>query len=74
MRLPADFEARLARQPFESLPLSAAHTKAVASLPWNHRDPFDRMLVAQAKSAGLRLLTADRTLAAYGENVVLVLA
>ena len=38
----------------------------------HHRDPFDRMLVAQAKVEGMRLLTADRALAAYGADVEFV--
>jgi len=43
----------------------------VRHLPWIHRDPFDRLLVAQALREGLRLLTADRTLLGYGEMVCL---
>jgi len=66
LTLPVDFEERLAKEQFESLPLAAAHTKAVASLPWIHRDPFDRMLVAQAMTANLKLLTVNDTLASYG--------
>src|SRR5205085_2001509 len=57
LRLPPDFEEKLAAESFESLPLKAAQTREVASLPWRHRDPFDRMLVAQAKVEGLMLLT-----------------
>ena len=72
LTLPADFEARLAKETFESLPLAATHTKAVASLPWIHRDPFDRMLVAQAILANLKLLTVDDTIAAYGNMTLLV--
>ncbi len=72
LTLPADFEERLAKEKFESLPLAAAHTKAVASLPWLHRDPFDRMLVAQAMTANLRLLTVDETISAYGSMTLLV--
>lgn len=47
------------------LPVSARHTLAVAHLPRIHRDPFDRILVAQAESEGLRLLTSDDTVATY---------
>jgi PIN domain nuclease of toxin-antitoxin system len=71
LRLPEDFEEVLAAESFESLPLSAAHAREVARLPWLHRDPFDRMLVAQARVSGLRLLTADDTVAAYSEPVLL---
>jgi PIN domain nuclease of toxin-antitoxin system len=48
LKIPPDFDARLAAESFEDLPLTAAQTNRVASLPWIHRDPFDRMLVARA--------------------------
>ncbi len=44
------------------LDVSAVHAAAVEQLPWHHRDPFDRMLVAQARQEGLRLITADAAL------------
>ena|SRR5215472_12491998 len=72
LRLPSDFEERLAAEGFESLPLMAAHTREVASLPWHHRDPFDRMLVAQARVASLRFVTADEVAASYGGVVLLI--
>ena len=74
LTLPPDFEERLANEDFESLPLAAAHTKGVASLPWLHRDPFDRMLVAQAMVANLKLLTMDEQIAAYGSMTMFVSA
>lgn len=72
LRLPGDFEAKMADEPFESLPLSATHARQVALLPWHHRDPFDRMLVAQAGAENLILLTADDRVTAYGDFVLLV--
>ena len=72
LKLPPDFEEKLAGESFESLPLLAAHTRGIASLPWHHRDPFDRMLIAQAKAAGLVFVTADESAAAYGDWVLLV--
>jgi PIN domain nuclease of toxin-antitoxin system len=69
LRMPVDFEARLALEQFGELPLRAAHTRESALLAWHHRDPFDRMLIAQARVEGLRLLTADGTLVRYGEVV-----
>ena len=66
---PAEFEEALAREEFEQLPLTVAHTRKVAELPWLHRDPFDRMLLAQAQAADLTLLTADSQLAQYGSFV-----
>jgi PIN domain nuclease of toxin-antitoxin system len=54
---------------FRELPVTAQHAAAVRRLPELHRDPFDRMLVAQSLSEPLRLLTADRMLSAYSELV-----
>ena len=69
LSLPTDFEERLERESLESLPLTASQTRQVALLPWHHHDPFDRMLVAQALTENLTLLTADSVLAAYGDCV-----
>ena len=69
LRLPATFEEKLAAQGFENLALTAAQTRQVALLPWRHRDPFDRMLVAQAITEKLTLLTADAVIAGYGDFV-----
>ena len=57
---------------FEELPVTAQHTVATMTLPLHHRDPFDRLLVAQSRLESLRLLTDDRIMALYGEPVVLV--
>ena len=57
---------------FVELPIHAAHIARVATLPWIHKDPFDRLLVAQAIEDKLTLLTADATLKTYGRFVKLV--
>ena len=67
LRAPSNFAQKLAGEQFTELPLRAEHTPAVAMLEWHHRDPFDRMLLAQARSENLILLTGDETLSAYGE-------
>ena len=72
LRLPQDFETRLTAERFENLPLIAAHTRRVSTLPWHHRDPFDRMLIAQAQTENLLLLTADEIATRYGNCVRLV--
>ena len=54
------------------LPVSFAHTQAVSRLPVHHNDPFDRMLVAQAKEEGLYILSHDGKLPPYGDFVVRV--
>lgn len=51
------------------LPITPEHTVATAHLPAIHHDPFDRLLLAQARLERLELLTADGTLAKYGEAV-----
>lgn len=54
----------------QELPLAVEHCLAVQHLPWVHRDPFDRLLVAAARETGFQLITADRTLLAYGPEVM----
>jgi PIN domain nuclease of toxin-antitoxin system len=51
------------------LPISIDHARAVGSLPWHHRDPFDRLLVAQATLEGAALVTNDERLSPYGVEV-----
>lgn len=54
------------------LPVTSAHAVAVDTLPPIHRDPFDRILVAQALVEGLRLVTADQIVAKYPGSIVKV--
>jgi PIN domain nuclease of toxin-antitoxin system len=56
----------------QELPLKRQHIKTLHTFTFHHRDPFDRMLVAQAVTEPLRLLTADRALAAYSDLVTVV--
>jgi len=69
LRLPTSGEAWLAdprhRRDVTELPITFAHAIRAGALPPHHRDPFDRMLVAQAQLEGLVLVSADRKLAAY---------
>jgi len=57
---------------FVELPMTAAHASAIETLPPHHADPFDRMLVAQAMTEPLRLITHDRLLSQYGDSVQFV--
>lgn len=57
---------------FVELPILGQHALHVGGLPWHHRDPFDRLLVAQAVAEPMRLLTADEQLLAYGGQVELI--
>lgn len=54
---------------FYELPVLGEHVEKLASLPLLHRDPFDRMIIAQAMAEPMRLLTGDTQLAAYSELV-----
>ncbi len=57
---------------YAELPVTGAHAAALASLPPIHKDPFDRMLVAQAMVEGLTLVTADPGIAKYPGPIRLV--
>lgn len=70
-RLPTDaaaVDAAVSRGVFVRLGLLPAHVRALATLPSHpdHRDPFDRMLIAQARAEGLTLMTSDAKLTTYG--------
>ena len=74
-RLEIDLEEltrQLAEAGFEELAVRWAHGRAVRNLPPHHRDPFDRLLIAQAISEPLRLLTHDRLLERYTDLVTVV--
>lgn len=60
----------LARLPFDPMPITAEHATRVEHLPWHHRDPFDRLLIAQASIEDRALVSADPRMAAYGVEVV----
>jgi PIN domain nuclease of toxin-antitoxin system len=60
----ADAEAILREERMQVLPLTLAHALAAGALDWAHRDPFDRMLAAQAVAERAALVTADRVFAA----------
>jgi PIN domain nuclease of toxin-antitoxin system len=69
---PAEIVAAALETGFAELPVSAAAALRVADLPPHHRDPFDRLLVAQALTEPARLYTADPALEPYSELVVRV--
>lgn len=66
--LPAPFEAWLesALTGFDTLSLHLPHVRAAVGLPLHHKDPFDRLLVAQALAEGLTLITVDEQIRPYG--------
>ncbi|MEH0974180.1 type II toxin-antitoxin system VapC family toxin [Micromonospora sp. CPCC 205546] len=69
---PADLAERVRDMGFRELPVTHAHAIAAGRLPSHHRDPFDRMLVAQAVAEGLALATRDASIALYDVEVLKV--
>ena len=65
-----DLEVVVGEQGFQMLPITFAHAAGVRQLPEIHRDPFDRMLVAQARAENRALLSADPVIASYPVNVI----
>jgi PIN domain nuclease of toxin-antitoxin system len=65
VRWPGNLLNELGAREVDILDVNAQHAELAADLPMHHRDPFDRMLVAQALHDGYTLVTADRRLAAY---------
>jgi PIN domain nuclease of toxin-antitoxin system len=70
LRLDADLQTEPAEHGFTSLDISARHAVAAARLPQHHRDPFDRMLVAQAQLEGLAIVTRDPVFDQYPVTVL----
>ena len=69
---PSDLLEQLRQVRIAELPLQFKHTRNLRALPSIHRDPFDRMLIAQAQSADLTLVTADPVIAQYPVRVLRV--
>ncbi len=65
-----DLEAAIAGADFSELPVTIPQTLRLRDLPRHHRDPFDRLLVAQALEEGMSLVSADRALRAYPVKVL----
>jgi PIN domain nuclease of toxin-antitoxin system len=68
--VPDTIESGVVDSGFEKLPISFSHAESAAALPSHHADPFDRMLVAQARSEGLTLVSHDRRLEPYDVTVL----
>jgi PIN domain nuclease of toxin-antitoxin system len=65
-----DLSDELERSSFDTLPITLAHAEAVRALPMLHRDPFDRLLVAQARVEGLTIVSGDDHLTRYDVPVI----
>lgn len=70
--MPDDFHLRLEETALTLLPLTTLHIQQIRHLPFHHRDPFDRMLIAQAKAEGLTFLSDDHDVQHYGKIVSLL--
>jgi len=68
--IPSNFRRVLDRQPFEMLAITADHAHAVGDLKAHHRDPFDRMLIAQATVERLTIVTRDAIIKEYKIPVI----
>ncbi len=71
LRMPAGLRENVLEGAAGILNLSPEHGLGIAELPLHHRDPFDRLLISQARHEGLTLVTADKHFAAYDVPVVL---
>ncbi len=67
---PSDFHEQMYRQGLRGLPVADVHGARVADLPLHHRDPFDRLLVAQALVEGMSIVSIDPRLRAYDVPVL----
>lgn len=70
LEAPDGFAATLLGGGIQALSISIDHTSAVEVLPWHHRDPFDRILVAQASTEGAAIVSRDEALRAYGVTLI----
>lgn len=70
LELPAGFDDAVASSGFEDLPFTSEHALTLRELPWHHRDPFDRMLIAQARSESLVFASMNSRNAEYGVRIL----
>ncbi|MEA2210070.1 MAG: hypothetical protein QOF83_18 [Solirubrobacteraceae bacterium] len=70
LEAPADLAPTLLEAGAQPLPVTIDHAVAVERLPWRHRDPFDRLLIAQALTEGAAIVSQDDPLSQYGVTVV----
>jgi PIN domain nuclease of toxin-antitoxin system len=68
---PKEFYDRLIEYFMEELPVTSAHALSLLSLPDIHKDPFDRILIAQAFAEDMRFLTTDKKLKGYSKSIII---
>jgi PIN domain nuclease of toxin-antitoxin system len=67
---PEDMDSIIDNEGFDKLPISLFHGDQAGMLPGHHKDPFDRMLIAQAQSEGLVVVTNDEKIIRYGIRIM----
>ena len=72
LTIPGPVEPAIEESRFEKLPITFGHAAGLMGLASHHRDPFDRMLIAQALSEGLTIVTHDRRFQPYGIPIIWV--
>ncbi|MFC3120525.1 type II toxin-antitoxin system VapC family toxin [Agaribacter flavus] len=70
LEAPEDIDAVIEKVGFSKLPISVFHGQQAGSLPNHHKDPFDRMLIAQAQAEGLEIITCDSFFPMYGVRLI----
>ncbi len=70
LTVPDDIESLIEELGFNALPISLFHGQQAGRLPMHHRDPFDRMLIAQAQAEGLQILTKDEYFPDYSVRLI----
>lgn len=70
LKAPLNLEAEIVSNGFETLPITLSDGLAAGSLSRHHEDPFDRMLIAQAKARGLTVITRDPRFSRYGVGIL----
>lgn len=70
LQAPADLAPTLLAAGAQPVAITLDHAAAVEELPWHHRDPFDRLLVAQARTEGAAIVSQDDRMRPYGVSLV----
>jgi PIN domain nuclease of toxin-antitoxin system len=70
LKAPDDLAQKIAQASYDELAISHRHAELAGALPLHHQDPFDRMIVAQARCEGFTIVTRDRRISSYGVPVL----
>jgi PIN domain nuclease of toxin-antitoxin system len=70
LECPVDLDSVIESLGFRKLPISIFHSEQAGQLPIHHKDPFDRMLIAQAQAEGLQIITKDEHFPSYGISLI----